>query len=161
MKLKTKPLEKEDSYRGILRISRDVGVNPNEYVAIFGKRTTVAKVWTKSGEKNSIWLDEITVRNAGIEIGELVEVERITPKIARKVTLRGEDLSNYTWLPRLISKDKEDLLKIALIRRAVTAEDIVAVRTPSADTFVFYEVVDTDPSDFVVIAENTEILLQS
>ncbi len=161
MKLRTKPLEKEDRYRGIVRISENIGIKPKEYVAIFGERTTAAKVWTKKSDENCIWLDEITAKNAGVEIGETVEVERVKPKIARTVVFRGEDLSNHTWLPRLISKDKENLLKIVLVGRVVTAGDIVAVRTPSANTLVLYEVIETNPDDFVVITEKTEVKLQS
>ena len=75
-------LKEEEKYRGIVRISRSVGVQPGEYVLISGKTKTAARVWTKNSDKKYIWLDEVTAKNANIEIGDYVE--RIEPATAEK-----------------------------------------------------------------------------
>jgi len=108
MKLKTAMLKEEEKYRGIVRIGKGIGIQPGEYVLISGKMKTCAKVWTKSSDERIVWMDEVTAENAGIEIGDYVEVEKIEPAIARKVVLAGEELSKHTWLPRIIAKTEED-----------------------------------------------------
>jgi len=96
MKLKTAMLKEEEKYRGIVRISKSVGIQPGEYVLISRKMKTAAKVWTKNSNAKFIWLDEVTAENAGIEIGDYVEVERIKPAIAEEVVLTGGELSKHT-----------------------------------------------------------------
>jgi len=157
MKLRTAILEEEEKYRGIVRISKSVGIQPEEFVLITGKMKTAAKVWIKNCDERLIWLDEITAENAGIEIGDHVEVERIEPVMAKRVVLIGEELSEYTWIPRIIAKSEEDLIKLVLKGRVLSVGEIIAVRGLSTDIPVFYEVLETDPSGFVIVSDNTEI----
>ncbi len=159
MKLKTAILKEEEKYRGIVRISKSVGIHPGEYILILGKMKTAAKVWTKNSNERIIWLDEVTAENAGIEIGDYVEVERIEPVIAKKVVLAGEELSKHTWIPRIIARTEEDLIKLVLRGRVLSIGEFVAVRGLSTDALVIYEVLDTEPSGFVVISEETKIEL--
>ena len=157
MKLRTAILKEEEKYRGIVRISKSVGIHPREYVLISGKMKTAAKVWTENSNANLIWIDEVTAENADIEIGDYVEVERIEPVTARKVVLAGEELSKHTWIPRIIAKSEEDLIKLVLKGRVLSVGEVVAVRGLSTDIPVFYEVLETDPSGFVIVSDNTEI----
>ena len=159
MRLKTAMLEEREKYRGIVRISKSVGIQPGEYVLISGKMKTAAKVWTKNSNAKLIWLDEVTAENAGIEIGDYVKIERIEPVIAKRVILIGDELSEHTWIPRIISRSEEDLIKLVLKGRVLSIGEVVAVRGLSTDLPVFYEVLETDPSGFVVISDNTEIKL--
>lgn len=159
MKLKTVMLNEEERYRGIVRISKSVGIQPGEYILISGKVETAAKVWTKNSDKKLIWLDEITAENAGIEIGDYVEVEKIEPATARKVVLAGEELSKHTWIPRIIARTEEDLIKLVLRGRVLSVGEFIAVRGLSTDTLILYEVLETEPSGFVVVSEVTEIEL--
>jgi len=157
MRLKTVLLKEEEKYRGIARISKSVGIHPGEYVLISGKMKTAAKVWTKNSNERLIWLDEVTAENAGIEIGDYVEVEKIEPATARKVVLAGEDLSKHTWIPRIIARTEEDLIKLVLRGRVLSVGEVVAVRGLSTDLPVLYEVLETDPAGFVIVSENTKI----
>ena len=157
MRLKTAILKEEEKYRGIVRISKDVGIKPGEFVIITGKMKTAAKVWTKNCDGKLIWLDEITAENTGIEIDDYVEVEKFEPAIAKRVVLAGEELSEHTWLPRIIAKSEEDLIKLVLRGRVLSVGEVVAVRGLSTDIPVFYEVLETDPSGFVVVSDNTEV----
>jgi len=159
MKLRTAILKEEERYRGIVRISKSVRIQPGEYMLISGKMKTAAKVWTKNSNAKLIWLDEITAENAGIEIGDYVEVEKFEPVIARKVVLAGEDLSKHTWIPRIIARTEEDLIKLVLRGRVLSVGEFVAVRGLSTDLPVLYEVLETDPMGFVIVSENTEIRL--
>ncbi len=54
MKLKTAILKEVEKYRGIVRISKNIGIQPGEYVLISGKMKTATKVWTKRGDKRVI-----------------------------------------------------------------------------------------------------------
>ena len=155
--LKTAILKEEEKYRGIVRISKSVGIQPGEYVLISGKIKTAAKVWTKNSNAKIIWLDEVTAENAGIEIGDYVEVEKFEPVIAKKVVLIGEELSEHTWIPRIISRSEEDLIKLVLKGRVLSAGEFVAVRGLSTNIPVFYEVLETDPLGFVVVSDKTEV----
>ena len=157
MKLKTAMLREEEKYRGIVRISKGMGIQPVDYVLISGKMKTAAKVWTKSSDERIVWMDEVTAENAGIEIGDYVEVERIEPAIAKEVVLIGDELSEHTWIPRIIARTEEELIKLVLKGRALSVGEIVAVRGISTDIPVFYEVLETEPSGFVVVADNTEV----
>jgi len=159
MKLKTVMLREEEKYRGIVRLSKGIGIQPGDYVLISGKMETAAKVWTNNSDEKIIWIDEITAENAGIEIGDYVEVERIEPAIARKVVLAGEDLSEHTWLPRIIARTEEELIMLVLRGRVLSVSEIVAVRGISTDLPVFYEVLETEPSGFVVVSDETLIIL--
>jgi len=159
MKLRTAMLKEEEKYRGIVRVSKSVGINPGEYILISGKMKTAARVWTKNSNEKLIWLDEVTAENAGIEIGDYVEVEKFEPVIARKVVLAGEDLSKHTWIPRIIARTEEDLIKLVLRGRILSIGEFVAVRGLSTDFLILYEVLETDPLGFVVVTHNTEIKL--
>jgi len=157
MKLKTAMLKEEEKYKGIVRISKSVGIQPGEYVLISGKMKTAAKVWTKNSNAKLVWLDEITAKNAGIEIGDYVEVEKFEPAIAKRVVLAGEELSKHTWIPRIIARTEEDLIKLVLKGRVLSAGEVIAVGGLSTDLPVLYEVLETDPSGFVVVSDNTEV----
>ncbi len=157
MRLKTAMLKEEEKYRGIVRISKSVGVQPGEYVLIKGKTKTAVKVWTKNCDKKLIWLDEITAENASIKIGDYVEVEKFEPAIAKKVVLAGDEISAHTWLPRMIAKSEEDLIKLVLDGRVLSVGEVVAVRGLSTNIPVFYEVLESDPLNFVVVSSETKI----
>jgi len=158
MEFKTKLLDEEERYSGIVRISKGA-IRPGEYVVIYGRRRTVSKVWTKSCGENCIWIDEITAKNAGVSIGDSVRVYKIRPADAKEVILSGENLSDKVWMPRIISNSEEDLIKLVLKGRALSAGDVVAVKSPSTDFVVFYDVLKTKPYGFVVISNTTKINL--
>ncbi len=159
MKIKTALLKEDEKYRGIVRISKDIGIQSGEYVLISGKMETAAKIWTKKSDEKIIWIDEVTAENAGVEIGNYVEVKKIEPAIAKKVVLVGEELSKHTWIPRIIARTEGNLIKLVLKGRVLSVGEIIAVRGLSTDIPVFYEVLDTEPSGFVVVSDETEIEL--
>ena len=52
---------------------------------------------------------------------------------------------------------EEDLIKLVLKGRVLSADEVVAVRGISTGLPIFYEVLETDPSGFVIVSNNIEI----
>jgi len=142
MELLVERLSESDSYRGIVRVSKDalnrIGVSPGNYIIIAEKRETCTKVWATSAKSKTVWMDDIMAKNAGVNFGEKVSVAPVTPKVAEFVEVSCKDqLSAHTWLPNL-----------------------VAVRGPSSNYVVIFKVTRTVPNEFVVIGDNTKIELK-
>ena len=57
----------------------------------------------------------------------------------------------------MIAKTEEELIRIVLKGRVMAVGEIVAVRGISSDLPVYYEVLETDPSGFVVVSDKTEV----
>jgi len=51
------------------------------------------------------------------------------------------------------------LIKLVLKGRVLSVGEFIAVRGLSTDSLILYEVLETDPTDFVIVSENTEIRL--
>ncbi|MET1125003.1 MAG: hypothetical protein ABWW66_07080 [Archaeoglobaceae archaeon] len=150
MRLRTKLLKEEDRYRGIVRLGKDLRFRPKNYIAITGKRKTAARVWIERS-REFVWIDEITAKNAKVSIGDTVKIEKIEPRQAKLIVLSGEDPSNVFWPPSLASK----LLKETLVGRVATGGDLLALKTPLG--LAVYEVIETNPDGFVVVAEDTDL----
>ncbi|HDN73483.1 MAG TPA: hypothetical protein ENG16_00480 [Archaeoglobus sp.] len=164
MELPVERLSETDSYRGIVRVGRDVlnkiGISPGDYIIIAGKRETCAKVWATSA-RSKIWMDEITVKNAGVNFGESVTIAPTKPRIAEFLEIGCKDqLSTHTWLPNLVAKSEEELIKLIAKGRAVVAGDLLAFRGPSSNYVVVFKITKTIPDGFVVIGDNTKIELK-
>ena len=165
MELLVKKLSESDSYKGIVRVSWDalnkIGVPPGDYIIIAGKRETCTKVWATSAKPKTVWMDDIMAKNAGINFGEKVSVAPVTPKVAEFVEVSCKDqLSAHTWLPNLLAKSEEELIRLVTKGRAVVIGDLLAVRGPSSDHVVVFKVIKTIPSRFVVIRDNTKIKIK-
>lgn len=141
MKFRTSLLDENERYRGIVRVG---GFRPKEYVLI---ENTAAKVWKG---KEFLELDEITAENAGIRIGDCVEVERIEPEEAEKVLLEGKI---NCWLPFNLKKN----LNSALIGRVVAENQKLAFKEKDLNVLL---VKKTVPKGFVIIGKDTEIVLK-
>gem|GEM_PF-1245829 len=158
-------LSESDSYRGIVRVGKDalnrIGVSPGNYIIITGKRETCTKVWATSAKSKTVWMDDIISKNAGVNFGEKVSVAPVTPKVAEFVEVSCKDqLSAHTWLPNLVAKSEEELMKLITKGRAVATEDLLAVRGPSSNRVVIFKIIKTIPNRFVVIGDNTKIELR-
>ncbi len=165
MELLVERLSESDSYRGIARVSRDalnrIGVSPGDYIIIAGKREICTKAWATSAKSKTVWMDDIMAKNAGIDFGERISVAPVTPKVAEFVEIScKEQLSTHTWLPNLLAKSEEELIRLITKGRAVATGDLLAVRGPSSDRVVVFKVIKTVPDGFVVIGGNTKIELK-
>ncbi len=88
-----------------------------------------------------------------------MEVYKIRPIDAEEVILSGGNLSEKLWIPRIISNSEEDPIKLVFKGRALSTGDVVAVKSPSTDFVIFYNVLKTKPYGFVVVSDNTKINL--
>ena len=165
MELLVERLSESDSYRGIARVSRDalnrIGVSPGNYIIIAGKRKTCTKVWATSAKSKTVWMDDIMAKNAGINFGEKVSVAPVTPKVAEFIEVSCKDqLSAHTWLPNLVAKSEEELIRLTTKGRAIATGDLLAIRGPSSNRVVIFKIIKTIPNGFVVIGDNTKIELK-
>jgi len=165
MELLVERLSESDLYRGIVRVSKDmlnrIGISPGDYIMITGRRKTCTKVWATSMKSKTIWMDDIMAKNAGINFGEKVLVAPVTPKVAEFVEIScKEQLSTHTWLPNLLAKSEEELIRLITKGRAVATGDLLAVRGPSSNRVVIFKIIKTIPNGFVVIGDNTKIELK-
>ena len=89
--LTVKGAEKRDAGRGVARLpksaQRALGVISGETVVIEGERPTIAKVWPAGVGDGTIRIDADTRANAGVNVGETVEVRPISANVAREIVV--------------------------------------------------------------------------
>ncbi len=140
--------EKRDAGRGVARLpeaSRQaLGVLSGDTVVIEGERPTVAKVWPASDDDGSVRIDADTRRNAGVNIGDTVEVEPISVADADEVVIE---------LP--VQADDELLEAVAadLRDRPMQAGEQVRLERPG----VRATVVETTPDGTVRVTDRTTV----
>ena len=174
----------DDAYKGIARIDseimRKLGVNRGDVVYIRGSRETVAivdRAYPADIGEGIIRIDGIIRRNARTGIGELVTITKADVKEAKKITIAPAQQG-------IMIQANPEIFKQGLLGRVVIKADIVVLggaqrrRDIMEDSFqdifdVFGEalggfmptlsqtrfvVVNTQPSQPVIITENTEVI---
>jgi transitional endoplasmic reticulum ATPase len=173
----------DDAYKGIARIDseimRKLGVNRGDVIYIRGSRETVAivdRAYPADIGEGIIRIDGIIRRNARTGIGELVSIAKADVKEAKKITIAPAQQG-------IMIQANPEIFKQGLLGRVVIKADIVVLggaqrrRDIMEDSFqdifdVFGEalggfmptlsqtrfvVVNTQPSQPVIITENTEV----
>jgi len=100
---------------------RELGMKPGEIVEIIGKKNTAAILFPNSEEQPEvIRIDGLTRRNAGVGIGEYVQIRKCNYSIANKVVLSliQSDL-------QLSSSSKQ--IKLNLLNKPLKSGDIINV----------------------------------
>jgi len=174
----------DDAYKGIARVDseimRQLGVNRGDVIYIRGSRETVAivdRAYPADVGEGIIRVDGIIRRNARTGIGELVTIAKADVKEAKKITIAPAQQG-------IMIQANPDVFKQGLLGRVVLKADIVVLggtqrrRDIMEDSFqdifdVFGEalggfmpalsqtrfvVVNTQPSQPVIITENTEVI---
>ncbi len=174
----------DDAYKGIARIDSEVmrklGVNRGDVIYISGSRETVAivdRAYPADIGEGIIRIDGIIRRNARTGIGELVTIAKADVKEAKKITIAPAQQG-------IMIQANPEIFKQGLLGRVVIKADIVVLggaqrrRDIMEDSFqdifdVFGEalggfmptlsqtrfvVVNTQPSQPVIITENTEVI---
>ncbi len=195
VKLKVSEALQDDAYKGIARIDLDLmkelNVKRGEFISIKGSRETVViadRSYPADVGEGIIRMDGILRRNAGVSIGEEVEVKRAQVKEAKKITIAPAQKGI------MVQGDSESL-KRGLLGRAVIKGDLVVFGGVQrrkdlmsedfgdfGDIFgnlenlfggmgfgnlgggisqIKFSVVSANPNGPVVITENTEIILNS
>ncbi len=133
-----------------------LGVTAGDVILIKGKKQTAAVVWPASPEdegKNIIRIDGILRHNAGVGIGDTVEVEAAEAKEAKKVVLglkegarMGPEIARY--------------IKTKLIGKPITKNDVLPINIYGTAILPFV-VVSLAPTGVVIVTEKTDIQLKS
>ncbi|MBT6644605.1 MAG: CDC48 family AAA ATPase [Euryarchaeota archaeon] len=153
-----------DVGHGRARISgeNDLGLKPGDIVEIKGnKRITAAIYWRSRPEDNSmdlIRVDGIIRKNAGVSLGDRVEVRKVEVKACKKLTLS----------PVMANKQKvkfgsgiEGFARRGLNKRPVVAGDRIFIpgMTLFAEALPF-AIVQTTPKGIVQVTGDTEIIIK-
>ena len=153
-----------DVGHGRARISgdNDLGLKPGDIVEIKGsKKITAAIYWRSRPEDNSmdlIRVDGIIRKNAGVSLGDRVEVRKVSAKPCKKLTLS----------PVMANKQKvkfgsgiEGFARRGLNKRPVVAGDRIFIpgMTLFAEALPF-AIVQTSPKGIVQVTGDTEIFIK-
>lgn len=140
----------------------DMDVSPGDIIEIKGKHKTAAVVWRarKTDEgKGFISIDNLTRKNAQVDIGGRVAVRKIVPQVAKKVIMapaisQGQRIQFGTGI--------EHLVKRGLLKRPVCKGDTLVI--PGIALFgnsLPFAVLKTKPKDIVIIGERTEVEVEA
>ncbi|MFH1501292.1 MAG: CDC48 family AAA ATPase [archaeon] len=189
LKLKVVEALQDDAYKGIARIDLDVmkklGLNRGDVVSIRGQKETVAivdRAYPADIGESIIRIDGIIRKNARASIGELVTVSKADIREAKKVVIAPSQKG-------MIVQADPEMLKQGLLGRAVVKGDVVVMggtqrrKDLMSDMDLFgdifealgqgmgmgfsgfsqvrFLIVNTNPSQPVVITESTELQLSS
>jgi len=184
VKLRVVEALQDDAYKGIARIDSEImkqlGVKRGDVVYIKGGRETVAivdRAYPADIGEGIIRVDGIIRRNARTGIGELVSISKAEIKEARKITIApaqkgimvqaNPEIFRQGLLGRVVLKADLVVLGGAQRRRDIMEEsfqDIFEVFGEALGGFMptlgqtKFVVVNTTPSQPVIITENTEVI---
>ncbi len=160
VRLTVRAAEKRDAGRGIARLPeparKRLGLLSGDTVRIRGERSAVAKVWPGGPDARDdfVLIDADTRANAGVKVGDTVEVVPIDVVDADRVTL--------TAPARLASVDvSHEAVERAVVRdlrdRPLSRGEAVHVERLGGLRFV---VTDTDPTGTVRITTATDVAVR-
>jgi SpoVK/Ycf46/Vps4 family AAA+-type ATPase len=134
---------------------RHLGITSGDIVEIEGTKKTAAIVWPARADdegKLLIRMDSFIRHNAGVGLGEKVNVKKLIPKEAKKVVLAP------TQEIRIIASGYDRILKKNFLGRPLSIGDSVWISVFGSG-FV-YRVIDTNPRGTVKVTDFTQITLK-
>ncbi|NPD89590.1 MAG: CDC48 family AAA ATPase [Asgard group archaeon] len=154
--LRVAEAKQRDVGRGKVRLDSmamsKIGVSTGDIVEIIGKRSTTAVAWPSYPEdlkKEIIRCDGVIRRNAGVSLGDKVDVKKAKVSVARQVTLAPEQMSVN------IDFSFENFVKRKLLGQPLSRKDTVLI--PILGRAIPFNVVSTVPSGIVVVTEGTQL----
>ncbi len=158
IELKVLEALKKDVGRGLVRLDsktrKALDVETGEVVEITGKKNAIAVVWPAHPQDEGlsiIRMDGYLRQNAGVSLGDKVQVKKAELKIAKKVSLSPPNGSIK------ISPGFYSYIKNKIIGRPCLKGNIMII--PIFSTIFPVLVDSTTPSGPVMITESTEIIL--
>ena len=135
-------------------------ISPGDLVAIEGKRRTVAKVFRSLVEdwnQRKIRIDNFTLLNAGVSVGDTVKVLKFSDEVeAKRVVLAPPE-----GFPKNIPIANNPFILSGLIDFPIVKDDLVpiALNVPSIQIsqIVAFKVMQIEPEEAVIITKNTSI----
>ena len=133
----------------------ELKITSGDIVEIEGSKKTAAIVWPARSEdegRGIIRMDSFIRHNAGVGLGEKINVKKGSPKEAKKVVLAPiEEV-------RIIASGYERILKKSFLGRPLTIGDNVWVSVFGSG--FIYKVVDTQPRTMVKVTDTTQFSLK-
>lgn len=127
VRLKVAAAMPKDQGRGIVRLNSDVrnhlGLHSGDYVLLKGARETVAVAWPSLKEDeilDMVRMDGLIRNNAGVRLGEMVEVSKTDVSEANRVVLAPSQ-------PVRFQPGFEDYMKQQIINKPVTRGDVILI----------------------------------
>jgi len=147
-----------DVGRGIARIDRAsmkaLGIIEGDFIEIVGKKRTVAIAWPAYPEDEglkAIRIDGYVRRNAGVSIGDSVEIRKAIVRPASKVVLAPSE-------PIRFGPDFREYIRRHLEGKPLTRGDIIVI--PVFNMALNLSVISTQPYPHVYVSSTTEIVLK-
>ncbi|MBN2230648.1 MAG: CDC48 family AAA ATPase [Candidatus Thorarchaeota archaeon] len=129
IRLKVAAAMPKDQGRGIVRLNSDVrnhlGLRSGDYVQLKGTKDTVAICWPSLKEDeilDMVRMDGLIRTNAGVRLGEMVEVRKATVPEANRVVLAPSQ-------PVRFNPGFDSYLKQQILNRPVSRGDIILIST--------------------------------
>ncbi len=135
-----------------VRIMKKLGVEPGDYVEIKGKKSAFAQVWPaypEDEDKDIVRMDGIIRQNAGVGIGDTVEVRKVQLKPAQKVVLAPTEP---------VRVDTEYLKKQILLGKPVARGQ--AIDVPFYGGAIRFVVVQVHPGSAGYVSVDTEVTIR-
>lgn len=159
IKLKVAAAMPKDQGRSIVRLNSDVrnqlAIRSGDYVLLRGQKETVAVAWPGLQEDevlDMVRMDGLIRTNAGVRLGEVVEVERIELPEAQRITMAPSQ-------PLRFQGGFEDFIKQQIINKPLTRGDIILIS--SIGQGLQFTVTATSPGKHVRIIPTTHVELRN
>jgi len=127
VRLKVAAAMPKDQGRGIVRLNSDVrnhlGIHSGDFVLLKGTKETVAVAWPSLKEDevlDMVRMDGLIRTNAGVRLGEMVEVSKTTVPEATRVVIAPNQ-------PLRFQPGFESYLKQQIINKPITRGDIILI----------------------------------
>jgi len=151
--------EKADVAKGIARLDsaamNSLGLTSGDIILIKGQKgkETLAKVWRSKPEddnSNIIRIDSTIRGNAGIGVGDEVEIKKVEAKDAKSVTISPLQEVQF-------ASDPTQYLKAKLIDRPFRKNDKISFEIMG--TTLHYVISNTNPQDNVLLRKNSQLIV--
>ncbi len=141
---------------------RALNVDMGDFIEIVGKRKTAAKVFRAPQEdegKGLISIDGMIRSNAGVSIGEKVEVIRADTQPAAKITVAPKIPPGKRVR---FGQGVEELFKKGLTNRPLVKGDAIIIPNIALmGGFLPFTVVSTQPTGVVVVGSHSELVVKT
>ncbi|MFW9932077.1 MAG: CDC48 family AAA ATPase, partial [Candidatus Thorarchaeota archaeon] len=159
IRLKVAAAMPKDQGRGIVRLNSDVrnqlGIRSGDYVLLKGPKETVAVAWPGLQEDeilDMVRMDGLIRTNAGVKLGEVVEVEKVELPEAQRITLAPNQ-------PLRFQGGFSDFIKQQIVNKPLTRGDIILIS--SIGQGLQFTVTAASPGKHVRVTPNTQVELRT
>lgn len=159
IRLKVAAAMPKDQGRGIVRLNSDVRnqlkIRSGDYVLLKGQKETVAVAWPGLPEDeilDMVRMDGLIRANAGVRLGDVVEVEKIELAEAQRITLAPNQALRF-------QAGFGDFVRQQIINKPLTRGDLILIS--SIGQGLQFTVTATAPSKHVRVTPTTQVDLRT